>query len=357
METWARRASRKGHLGPYELELGTRIIRLFLHHGASDVAQRSADVLTEALGEAANSWERWERYGLAAEELETASALRQMVGDGDGCEALSRRATVLRKREAKQDAKVLAEAQHVVVQLRPVLERDDLDREGLARLHDAAVMVHAHLCRDVGPDDEHHAIVEAAWERLLQRRDELAILNVDRGCPSCGAVLEPLACAQDRPSVNLHLCPQCGLCLGTRSVLRCRRQGPVVLTLARVTKVALAGRSHTVLREDQGTVYLVVDPERRIVLAFELKTSGPVAFEPGSPVGPPGLDDPLHALALDGGPALDVLLAAWGGHREHFQHVEEELTLALREETARLLEESDLLEKAGATPVVGPPAG
>jgi hypothetical protein len=112
-----------------------------------------------------------------------------------------------------------------------------------------------------------------------------------------------------------------------------------------------------VLREDEGIVHLVVDPNGRIMLAFELKTSGPVAFEPGSPVGPPGLDESLSALALEGGPTLDALLKAWGGHREHFQHVEEELMRALREETALLLEESDLLEKAGATPVVGPPAG
>lgn len=355
METWARRASRKGHLGPYELELGTRIIRLFLHHGASDAAQRSADALTEALGEAANSWERWERYGLAAEELEAASALRQMVGDDEGCEALSRRALVLRKREAKQDAKALTEAQGIIAKLRPAPKSDELDREGLARLHDAAVTVHAHLCRDVGPDDEHHAIVEATWERLLQRRDELAVLNVGKSCPSCRTALEPLTCAQDRPAVNLHFCPQCGRCLGTRSVLRCR--GPVVLTLTRVTTVALAGRSHTVLCEDQGTVHLVVDPDRRIVLAFELTTSGPVAFEPGPPVGPSGLDEPLRALALEGGPALDALLAAWDGCTEHFQHVEEELTRALREETARVLEEVDLLEEAGATPVVEPPAG
>ncbi|MDP7078522.1 MAG: hypothetical protein QF415_01435 [Candidatus Undinarchaeales archaeon] len=355
METWARRASRKGHLGPYELELGTRIIRLFLHHGASDAARRSADALTEALGDAANSWKRWEHYGLAAEELEAASALRQLVGDGGGCETLSRRAIVLRKREAKQDAKALEEAQGIIAELRPAHESDELDREGLARLHDAVVTVHSHLCRGVGSDDEHHAIVEAAWERFLQRRDELAVLDVGKGCPRCGAAMEPLACAQDRPVVNLHLCPQCGRCLGTRSLLRFR--GPVVLTLTRVATVILAGRSHMVLREDEGIVHLVVDSKGRIMLAFELTTSGPVAFEPGSPVGPPGLDESLSALALEGGPTLDALLEAWGGHREHFQHIEEELMRALREETARLLEESDLLEKAGATPVVGPPAG
>ena len=357
METWARRASRKGHLGPYELELGTRIIRLFLHHGASNAAQRSADALTDALGEAANSWERWERYGLAAEELEAASALRQMVGDGEGCEVLSRRAIVLRKREAKQDAKVLKEAQRIMAELRSVFESGEMAWEKLLWFHDATVTVHTHLCRDIRPDDEHYAIIEATWERLLQRRDELAILNVGKGCPDCGNALSPMVCAQDRPAVNLNLCHQCGRCFGSRSVLGWGGRGPVVLTLTRVATVSLNERSYTVLREDMGAVHLVVDPDRNVVLGFELTTSGPVAFKPGTAVVHSGLDEPLRPLVREGGPTLNALLEAWQGHGEHFACVERELTHVLREETARLLEEVDLLEKAGATPVVGPPAG
>ena len=252
---------------------------------------------------------------------------------------------------------MLKEAQRIIAEHRSIFESGEMTWEDLLWLHDAAVTVHSHLCRDVGPDDDHYVIVEASWERLLQKRDELAVLDVIRGCPDCRTALLPLVCAQDLPAVTLHFCPQCGRCFGTRSALGWRGRGPVVLTLTRVTNVSLSERLYTILREDRGAVHLVVNPDRKIVLGFELTTSGPVAFKPGTAVIYSGLDEPLRYLALEGGPTLDALLTAWGEHREHFQHVEEELTRALREETARLLEESDLLEKAGATPVVGPPAG